>query len=653
MQKKIKLRSYILHTGFLLLFTLFTFFTSAQEQGGVRDQADKMFEQLQYAKASEIYLNLTDVLKPRYSDMKRLAVCYMNMNKYEDAEIWFSRVVANPKSVAEDLYDYGEMMKINANYSDAKVVFRDYMEKTGDDNRGMLNMAGCDSAEVWMSEPTGHIINNEQLINTELSEFSVFPLVDNMVCFIGEPPLSKDEKTYGWTGSSFLRIFAAHKTSKNALDNRELSKSIYNDVFYHVGPLATNKDGSMFLITRTYPGKKGRITKINGNRYLTQNMELYIQSKKYGRWLDPQPFAYNDVKKYSLGHAVLSLDEKILYYISDMKGGQGGTDLWFSEIQPNGTWSKPCNAGSTINTPGNEMFPTIGPDGTLYYSSNGFPGMGGLDIYTSKGERDNWTTPVNLRYPVNSSCDDFSYVVNDDLKTGYLSSNRPNGKGGDYIYSFEIKPRKNLYIINGIAYNKQTKKPLADADIILYSTMNTIVAKQKCGPDGSFNFMLPFTNLSNLKGSKDGFYPDTASVFKNNFSVDRKLTIALYLDPLFEKGKTFKLENIHYDFDKFNIRKDAEYILNGLLRIMHENPTLIIELASHTDSRGNDDYNLNLSQQRAQAAVDYLVSRGISRSRMEAKGYGETRLIYGKEGAPCTEAQHQLNRRTEFTILSY
>lgn len=648
-----KIRYFLFNGGFLLLFTLFSFQARAQEQHGVRDKADKLFEQLQYAKASEIYLNLTDVLKPRYSDMKRLAVCYMNMNKYEDAEIWFSRVVANPNSVAEDLYDYGEMMKINANYSDAKDVFRDYMEKTGDEKRGLLNMAGCDSAEVWMSSPTGHVIKNEEAINTELSEFSVFPLVDKMVCFIGEPPLSKDKKTYGWTGSSFLRIFAAQKNDKNSLENRELSKSIYNDVYYHVGPLAANKEGSLFLITRTYPGKKGRITKINGNRYLTQNMELYLQSKKYGRWLAPQPFIYNDVKKYSLGHAVLSLDEKVMYYISDMKGGQGGTDIWYSEIQPNGTWSKPLNAGTTINTPGNEMFPTIGPDGTFYYSSNGFPGMGGLDIYSCNGERDQWSTPVNLRYPVNSSCDDFSYIVNENLKIGYLSSNRPNGKGGDDIYSFDIKLRNNLYTINGIAYNKQTKKRLADADVVIYSSKNTIVAKQKSGPDGSFSFKLPFTNLSNLKASKDGFYPDTAAVSKNAFSNDRKLNVALYLDPLFEKGKTFKLENIHYDFDKFNIRKDAEYILNGLLKIMHENPTLTIELASHTDSRGNDEYNMNLSQNRAQAAVDYLVSRGISRSRMEAKGYGESRLIYGKDGATITETQHQANRRTEFTVLSY
>jgi len=648
-----RIRSILLSGGFMLLLSLLSLQARAQEQSGVRDKADVLFEQLQYAKASEIYLKLSDALKPKYSDMKRLAVCYMKMNKYEDAEIWFSRVVADPNSVVEDLYHYGEMLKVNANYSVAKEVFKDYLDKTGDEKRALPNIAGCDSAVVWMRDPTSHSVKNEELINSEQSEFSAFPLVDKTVSFVGEPPISKKEMTYGWTGSSFLRIYVAQQKNDLTLESRELLETIFNEASYHVGPLATNKDGSLYLMTRTYPGKKGRMTKINGIRYFTQNMELYIQSKKYGKWLPPQPFEYNNVKEYSLGHAVLSKDEKIMYFISDMSGGQGGTDIWFSEMNPNGTWRKPVNAGNTINTPGDEMFPTIGPNGTLYFSSNGFPGMGGLDIYSSSGERSKWSNPVNLRYPVNTSCDDFSYRVLDDLKTGYLSSNRPNGKGGDDIYSFEIKSRNNLYILNGFAYNKQTKKPLADADVVLYSSRNTIVAKQKTGPDGSFSFKLPNTNLFNLKVLKNGFYPDTASVARNAFSNDRKLNLSLYLDPLFEKGKTFKLENILYDFDKFKIRKDAETILNGLLRILHENPTLTIELASHTDSRGNDDYNLKLSQQRAQAAVDYLVGRGISRSRMEAKGYGENRLIYGKEGASLTEAQHQYNRRTEFTVLSY
>jgi len=653
MHKHMKLRSLFLTGGFLLVFLFSSIPSQAQEQVSVRDKADKLFEQLQYAKASEIYLKLTDVPKSRYQDMKRLAICYMKMNKYEDAEIWYSRVIADPNSIPEDLYNYGEMLKINTNYSDAKGVFQDYLDKTGDE-RALVNIAGCDSAEVWMSNPTGHIIRNEAAINTDLSEFSVFPFGGTTVCFIGEPPFGSGKKTYGWTGSSFLRIFTAQKQTNNSLDSRELSKTVYNDASYHVGPISTNKEGSTYYITRTYPGDNGSLIKINGNRYLTQNMELYIQTKKYDQWLRPMSFPYNNVQKYSLGQAVLSNDEKVLYYVSDMPGGKGGTDIWYSELQPNGIWGKSRNAGDVINTPGDEMFPNVGPDGTFYFSSNGFPGMGGLDLFASTGERNSWSTPVNMRYPVNSSCDDFSFIVNDTEKSGYLSSNRTNGKGGDDIYSFEYKDRKKVYSIEGIVYDKKTRQRLPEASVVLYNANNTILAKQKSNPDGSFLFKLQVSSLSNLKASKDGYYPDTTKVNRNDLPNSKLQKLALYLDPLFEKGKFFKLENILYDLGKDNIRKDAALILNGLVTIMYENPTLQIEVASHTDSRGNSDYNMKLSQRRAQSAVDYLVSRGISRDRMVAKGYGESRLLNKcADGVDCSEAEHQQNRRTMFIILSY
>jgi len=648
-----KLRSLFFTAGFLLVFLFSSIGVRAQEQVSVRDKADKLFEQLQYSKASEIYLKLTDVPKSRYQDMKRLAICYMKMNKYEDAEIWYSRVVADSNSIPEDLYNYGEMLKINTNYSDAKGVFQDYLEKTGDE-RALVNIAGCDSAEVWMSNPTGHVIRNEAEINTDLSEFSVFPFGGTTVCFIGEPPFGSGKKIYGWTGSSFLRIFTAQKQANNSLVSRELSKTVYNDASYHVGPISTNKEGSTYYITRTYPGDNGSLIKINGNRYLTQNMELYIQTKKYDQWLRPMSFPYNNVQKYSLGQAVLSNDEKVLYYVSDMPGGHGGTDIWYSELQLNGTWGKSRNAGDVINTSGDEMFPNVGPDSTFYFSSNGFPGMGGLDLFASTGERNNWSTPVNMRYPINSSCDDFSFIVNDNEKSGYLSSNRTNGKGGDDIYSFEYKDRKKVYSIEGFVYDKKTRLPLPEANVVLYNANNTILAKHKSNPDGSFLLKLPISSPSNLKVSKDGYYPDTTKVNRNDLPNSKPQKLALYLDPLFEKGKTFKLENILYDFDKDNIRKDAALILNGLVTIMYENLTLQIELASHTDCRGNNEYNMKLSQRRAQSAVDYLVSRGISRDRMVAKGYGESRLLNKcADGVECSEAEHQQNRRTMFTILSY
>jgi len=323
-------------------------------------------------------------------------------------------------------------------------------------------------------------------------------------------------------------------------------------------------------------------------------------------------------------------------------------------ISPDGSWGKCFNAGHAINTSGDEMFPTVASDGTLYYSSNGLPGMGGLDIYYSKGNLYQWDKPVNMGYPVNSPGDDFSYVLNNDLKSGYFSSNRVNGKGGDDIYSFVDQKPNNSLTIRGIVYDKKTGSCLPDANVTLSDSSLTILAKQMSKPDGSFLFTINKIDFYKLKGTKDRYYPDTANIRGQDTLSDTIRTVALYLDPLFEKGKTFRLENIHYNFDKDNIRSDASIILDGLVEIMHENPTLNIELASHTDCRGTDTYNQNLSQRRAQSAVDYLVSRGISRSRMVAKGYGESRLVNRcADGVACSEAEHQENRRTEFTVTSY
>jgi len=321
---------------------------SAQEQNGTRARANKLFEEYQYAKAAEIYAKLTDVPSPKFQDMDRLAECYQKMNRYEDAEIWYSRLVKDPECKPDDLYAYGEMLKANARYSEARKIFEEYLVKAESKKKVLISMAGCDSAGVWIANPTSHYIRNEQNINTELSEFSIFPVNDNMFCYAGEPSLKEESKKYGWTGNAFLRVFLAERTGDNVLKSAGTFKNDYSDPSYHIGPVSANKAGTLFFITRTYPGRKGSISVENKNLYRTQNMELYIQARIFGKWQKPQPFVYNDVQQYSLGQAVLSNDEKVLYFVSNMPGGKGGTDIWYSEIQKDGTWGKCLNAGSNI-----------------------------------------------------------------------------------------------------------------------------------------------------------------------------------------------------------------------------------------------------------------------------------------------------------------
>jgi len=614
-----------------------------------------LYNSLKYAEAAQLFLKLVDTPNPELTDMEHLAECYLKMNKYQDAEIWYARIVKNTESVPENLLKYGEVLKANANYTKARKAFQGYSTKTKKKSEVAVNLAGCDSAKIWISNPDPVVIKNEELVNTASSEFGVFIVSTDQVYYVGEPTLSgKKSKSYGWTGNGFLKIFSAVRTIDNTLIAPEIPKLPFNDQTYHVGPMITDNTGNWNFFTRTNPGKTKNTTVINGSKYTTQNMELFMQRKNFGKWENPYPFPFNDVEKYSVGHPALSPDEKVLYFVSDMPGGLGGTDIWFSTLNEDGSWSKPINAGSVINTNGNELFPFVSPESVLYFSSTGHPGMGGLDIFKSQGSETNWKKPVNLRYPINSPGDDFSLVLDKDGKSGYFASNRQNGLGADDLYSFRIPDVKKTYVLKGIVYNKKNGQRLSDANVTLYNTAKTIIARQDSKTDGSFRSQIVTPLELFVRGDKTGFYPDTTSVPISSWEISDTVSIALYLDPLLEKGKTFRLKPIYYNFDKYNIRSDASIILDELVQTLHENPTLVIELASHTDSRGTDSYNMELSQNRAQSVVNYLVSKGIARERLVARGYGESKLINRcADGVVCSEKEHQENRRTEFTVLSF
>ncbi|MDR6786652.1 outer membrane protein OmpA-like peptidoglycan-associated protein/tetratricopeptide (TPR) repeat protein [Pedobacter africanus] len=628
---------------------------SAQEQPSLKRRADQLYTQYKYADAASIYLKLVDTKKPKLTDLERLADCYQKMNDYEAAENWYARVIQDPDSKAENLIKYGAILKSNSRYTEAKKVLKSYADKTGDVKRVTNEIAGCDSALVWMAKPTAHKIKNEAQVNTVLAEFGVFPN-GNKILYTAEPDQGFLNRKDGRTGNPFLRIYTADRSADNSLSAKLIDKSRYNDENYHVGPIISNKKGDVLYVTRTYPGPSGEISKENKTKFRTNNLELYIYTAKNGKY-EAVPFPYNEVKKYSVGHAALSQDEKILYFVSDMPGGLGNTDIWYCELQSDGSWGKPQNAGPAINTSQDEMFPNIGADGTLYYSSNGLPGMGGLDVFSVKGAKSNWSKPVNLRFPVNSPADDFAFITNianEDAVMGYLSSNRRGGIGNDDIYSFSnIKP-KMILALKGITLNKKTGETIDAAMVTLYANGRQIVAKQISSVGGTFFFELTKGTDYSVIGQKEKFYSDSATVSTKGLTRSDTLSVTLRLEPLFEIGKTIVLQNIHYDFDKDNIRKDAAKILDELVRIMRDNPTLEIELGSHTDSRGVDIYNLDLSQRRARSVVNYLVSRGISRTRLTAKGYGETQLLNRCEnGVKCSEAEHQANRRTEFKIVKY
>ena len=485
------------------------------------------------------------------------------------------------------------------------------------------------------------------------------------MCFASDRPDPKNvDKKYGWTGNSFLHIFVADAVIIDDFDNNFKNPRLAPDLFneaYHDGPATFNTKFTEVFFNRTIvyrdKGKKDQ------DKITTHLLKIYSSQRKKAKWTEPVAFFLNN-DNYSIGHPALSRNGNLLYFVSDMKGGYGGTDLYTCRREGD-KWSQPVNMGPVINTFGNEMFPFMADNGDLYFASDGHPGFGGLDIFiTQKINDSTWAIPQNLNQPVNSSYDDFSICIAKNNMIGFFSSNRPGGLGSDDIYLFrrmvDYIPGSQTAMItckpylSGYVKDKTTLKPISNATVFVLDKETDQVMILKTDSNGLYRTRIKPRTSYTVKAMQTGYIadcfpytPDTAGRI-----VERTAPRDLLLDVL-RNDKTFALGNIYYDLDKWNIRSDAQPSLDKLVMIMKENP-VNIELGSHTDSRASADHNLELSQKRAESAVRYIVLLGINPVRISAKGYGETQLINKcKDGVQCTEAEHQQNRRTEFRVISW
>lgn len=625
----------------------------AQEQASLADRAYQFYLAGEYAKAADIYSRVQERKSLSSKEMEIVADAYFQINEYQLAEQWLAKLNSTEASNAESVLNYAHLLKINGKYEAAKNGYQLYKQRFPSGTDVNVFIAGCDSAMLWLAKPTDHTINNEKAINTSLAEFGVLPL-SNGVLYTAEPALTS-LKVSGMTGKAYSKLFSASRDEDAvSLKYPLLMDAVFNQAEYHVGPVASNEAQDVLYVTRTYMGSATEKVKRDGMRFKKYNLELVIYKKQGDTWR-AEAFPYNDVQNYSLGHATLSTDGKVLYYASDMPGGKGAVDIWYSELQADGTWGKPQNAGPEINGAGDELFPSVFAD-SLYFSSNSYAGMGGLDIFKVVGQKANFSNRINLKYPINSSADDFAFVVSaddEDQQYGYLSSNRVGGVGYDDIYSFiYTKPNFAKVYLKAQVFDKGNAT-LAGAKVKVFTATGKLLANFDV-EGTAFNYEFERKTAYKVLVSKEGFMSDSLLVPALNIRRDTTLAVNFQLQAVNKKGISFVLENIYYDFGKDEIRKDAALVLDQIVYVMAENPSLAIELSSHTDSRGADKYNLKLSERRAKSAVDYIISKGIAKERLQAKGYGERRLVNGcADGVACTEDEHQANRRTEVKVLAY
>ncbi|QQL50320.1 OmpA family protein [Mucilaginibacter ginkgonis] len=631
----------------------------AKAQSYSLKMANDQYNLYNYSKAVEMYLKIYKK-DPTLFVAEHIASCYLLMRDFKNAETWYAVVVGMPESKTENTYTYAEMLKANSKYAEARQQYIQYyaMSLPIDSVKLRFFTASCDSAIKWINDPTGTDVNNEQFLNSAKSDWGAIKY-NNSVVFTSDRPNTQKERAvtktehgveindrvYGWTGNDYLSLYESNSAATSVASMvKHFNFDAGTD--YHVGAPSFTADGSQMFFTLTRIPKN--ISKEKG-AIKTINLEIYSSTKRGNAWSKPVPFNLNNVQKYSVGDPFISPDGKTLYFVSNMPGGIGGTDIYSVTKNTDGVWSNLKNL-KKINTAGNERTPYI-LDKMMYFSSDGGVGMGGLDIYRSAIVDEDLTTPVNLAYPTNSPQDDFAYnrYANN---TGYFSSNRTGGVGSDDIYSYKEKAVARIKL-EGYVYNKKTILPVPDATVTLTQS-NGSPKVVTTDDNGHFSYNVQTGNTYSLRGERSGFLSDNASVSTIGVTPPKTLRKNLYIDRI-ELNKAIRIENIYYDLDKSDIRPEAAVELNKIIKIMQDNPTLVIEIGSHTDSRADDDYNMALSRRRSHAVVDYMVTTGdIDPERIIAHGYGETRLLNKcANGVKCSEAEHQLNRRTEFTILKY
>lgn len=612
-------------------------------------KANKEFDKFAYIDAREIYLKVVEDGYESAEIFKKLGDTYYFNSDYTNAAKWYDKLVNQfpDQTEAEYYYRAAQSLKSLGKYTESDALMNDYISKGG---KGLVIKTYEDDPNYLKSTvfKSRDFTLDKVGINSSTSDFGAsFYGKDNIV--YASTSRTDGTKVYEWTNQPFLDLFIAERDSTGQLSN---SMPLGGDINtpYHESSTAFTKDGMTVYFTRNnfLDGKKGK------DKNKTIRLKLYKATKtgEYN-WTNIVELPFNS-KEYSVAHPALSPDGKRLYFSSDMPGTNGMSDLWYVDILGNDKYGVPVNLGPEINTEARESFPFISENNNLYFSSDGRSGLGGYDIFVTPLDKDGKPGKItNLGSPTNSAKDDFGFIINENDRIGYVTSNRGGDRGSidDDIYL--VKEICSI-TIQGKVFDKETKDPLPGAQVSLLDENNQLVSQTSAKNDGTYSFVGDCGTQYTVRGVKEGYNPYEKIIETPMLSgiVDVPLPLErIGPCPPNDLGCKLNLQPIYFDFDKSNIRPDAEIELAKILAAMREYPELIIHIESHTDSRGNDNYNMALSERRAQSTLKWLVGKGIDANRLTAKGYGESQLVNQcSNGVTCTSEEHQLNRRSMFII---
>jgi outer membrane protein OmpA-like peptidoglycan-associated protein/tetratricopeptide (TPR) repeat protein len=597
------------------------------------EKADKLFARFEYVDAASEYQKLVDSGKSDAYVYRQLADSYYNVYNSKEAIKWYAKAAESTQD-AETYFRYAQMLKAEGRYEDANAQMKKFASLAPSDQRSVEFLKDPNYLPKLKSQT--QLFDEVALgINSGNSEFGAVLTDDNTLYFASSR--NKSRKTYGWNDEPYLDLYTSTYNA-NGTFSEPVAVSELNTKF-HDGPASVSADGNtIYFASESF--KEGDFEKDKKNKLKVGQVYLFKAAKDGSKWGNVKALPFNS-KDYSVSNPSLSKDGKTLYFSSNMPGSLGGNDIWKVAVNSDGSYGTPENLGTKVNTQGNESFPFITEDSMLYFASDGKKGFGGLDVFRidlSKGSE-----AENVGAPVNSQKDDFAFSFNKTKNVGFFSSNRT---GVDKIY--QANPVCGVQAIATVK-NAKTGQTLSGARVAILDDKKNVIETRTSGADGIVSYNVDCNKAYTLQVAKDGFESNTFPIVKTSGGT---VNVAADLQPIdvIVTEKEIILKEIFFEFNKSNITQEGAFELDKLVQVMKNNDQLVIMAKGHTDSRGSDQYNMNLSDKRAKATVQYVISKGVPASRISGKGYGESEpKVDCKEN--CTEEEHAQNRRSEFLIV--
>lgn len=640
-------------TGYTVLLSLFVL-TAVAQKTKIED-ADKKYDKYAYIDAVDVY---EKVAEKGYKDEKmfqRLANAYYFNAELIKAVKWYDQLFAlNVEQDPEYFYRYAQCLKANGNYEKADKILEEFNKKASTDKRGILFESNKNYLEVIKANSNRFEIADAG-INSVLSDYGSAFFNNKVVFASARDTGGVSKKTFKWTNKSFTNLYSAVLLEDGSLGAPERFHKNINSKFNESTPVFTRDGKTMYFTRNNFLDGKRR----SDEKKVTL-LKLYSATLVDEKWQKITELPFNS-DQFSVAHPALSPDEKTLYFASDMPGTFGQSDLYKVRINEDGTFGKPENLGTEINTEGRETFPYISDENELFFASDGRPGLGGLDIFVSNINPDSSFEEVqNVGEPINTKQDDFAFIINSKSREGFFSSNRENGHGFDDIYRFkEIRKLTCKQILTGTISDSGTGEKLPDSKVVLVDEQFKTIAEAVSDSKGNYTFSdVNCGKKYYVRASKVDY--ETKEIPVTVIKLSGETTIPIQLEKRIKPiavgtdlAKILEIPIIYFDLDKATIKKESAFQLEKIVEILNQYPNFKLDVRSHTDSRQTARYNEVLSEKRAKSTIKWLVEKGIDPKRLTGKGYGENQLVNQcADGVKCSEEEHQLNRRSEFIITN-